>query len=573
MSDFKISKSMDDTFRMAFLKDRNYSILEFNERVLLMAENDTIPVIERLNFIKIVYSNLDEFISVRLSRSNENFQEMFLLYIQFLYNKMDKIYNSIVKAFNIVVSSNILNIKKNINKEIVENKLYYVYLNKLGDFNMIPLETTVDELKQILDLLYPSDKDHQAFLVRMISDKTFNYVFSGEGEITVERDISNMSGIKENKIFLYIQTTCKSEFLIKKFLNYFHLDIYGIINVPFNILNIENNLKSIKNNYKNPDYYFNPYSTKYEKIRYYSYLQNNNFLIRTPYESYNHILDFIDEMCLNKKIKIIFITLYRTAEDSQIIKSLIKASKSNKKVYVYIEPTARGNEELNLKMISALKDNENIHISCNYLGYKIHSKLFCAIDKKGIGFCHIGTGNYNEDTSKLYTDIHFLTSNQKYTKTIFEVFTCIFKKVEFESKMSHSFNNTNIFMAPYNLRITIMKMIEKEIDKKDKGKIYLKCNSLCDSQIINKLTAAASVGVDVKLIIRTSISIAPHEDIEIKSLVGRFLEHDRIYIFGDNVFISSADLLLRNIDKRVECLCKIESKEIKEKIINIFESL
>jgi polyphosphate kinase len=199
----------------------------------------------------------------------------------------------------------------------------------------------------------------------------------------------------------------------------------------------------------------------------------------------------------------------------------------------------------------------------------VHGKIFCAITKDGIIYSHIGTGNYNEDTAKIYTDFHLLTANPRITTEVFQIFKCLFERKMYIPRSKES----TLYVSPGNFRDAIFHLIEDEMKKHSNGKIMLKCNSLCDGEVIDKLYSAAEAGVQIKIICRTGCSIMAHQNISIRSKVGRFLEHDREYIFGDRVFISSADLLLRNISKRVETLCEIKDIALSKRIINNFDRI
>ena len=236
-----------------------------------------------------------------------------------------------------------------------------------------------------------------------------------------------------------------------------------------------------------------------------------------------------------------------------------------------LRATCHHSENQNVILIEKLLKNK-IHVSCNYYNYKVHSKLFCAIDNSGIVYTHIGTGNYNENNAKIYTDLNLLTTNPTITSQALKIFMSILKKKIYFP--NDSMIKRKLFSSPINLREEIIKCIDTEIRKKNNGRIYIKCNSLCDLQVIDKLYKASLMGVNIKIISRTSISMLPiNKNIQIRSKVGRFLEHDRIYIFGNDVYISSADLLLRNINKRVELLCQITDEECKLKVFNIFNEL
>ncbi len=568
MSNNRALKLKDNDIK--YLKDRNMSTLDFNYRVLMMACDINIPLIERLNFVKIVFSNLDEFISVRLPETSKAEHDEYLQSIQHLYDDMSKIFNANLKDGDLFYNYEVVNSKKPENKTFNDGELYYIALLDNNEFVMYKYNY---KGKRTMDVMtkfqHPMNKLEYSFLVRFISDKSFRYIYSGEGITTVLDEIKNIVKIKENVIFTHIQTTCENSIIMNKFIEFIHLDFYGVFVLNEELIQIESIMKYITNRYKNREYYYPEYTPIYTKRDYRKELLDNDILVYNPYISYNEVLDFIYQMCVNRNIVSIFITLYRTLGDSEILNSLIKAAKLGKKVFVYVEPTARGNEEENVQIIEKLLEN-GVIVRCNYFNYKIHSKLFLAIDSSEKLYVHVGTGNYNEKTVKGYTDLHILTTDYEISKSVYGLFKSIFYKTPLPTLKKKVGKFEDLILAPITLRPTIISLIENETNKGSEGRIYIKCNSLCDKPIIDALYKASANNVDIKLLVRTAVGILPNENLEIRSKVGRFLEHERIYIFGDNVYITSADLLLRNIDKRIEAMCRIKDPLNKEFIKEIF---
>lgn len=553
-----------------YLKDRNMSILDFNNRVLMMACDINIPLIERLTFIKIIFSNLDEFISVRLPEAPKTEHDEYLLYIQHIYEDMSKVFIQNLKLGDLFYDYAPIISKNTTNKSFNDDELYYIALLSNNEFAIYKYNYLgKPSMDALVDFQHPENKIEYSFLIRFISDKSFRYIYSGEGISTVLEEIKNIVKIKENVVFTHIQTTCKNELILNKFIEYIHLDFSGVFVLNEELIQIDSIMKYITNMYKESEYYYPSYNSIYTKRNYYTALLERDILVYNPYISYNEVLDFIHQMCLNPNIKSIFITLYRTLGGSSILNSLISAKKLGKDVFVYVEPTARGNEKENVEIIEKLLTN-GIIVRCNYFNYKIHSKLFLAVDKTERLYAHIGTGNYNEKTVKVYTDLHILTADYDICKSIYTLFKCIFYKMPVSIIKNEVSKFNDLILAPITLRPTLLGLIENEINKGVNGKIYIKCNSLCDKPIIEALYKAAANNVDIKLIVRTAIGILPTNNLEIRSKVGRFLEHERIYIFGDNVYIASADLLLRNIDKRIEAMCRIKDSLNKEFIEMIF---
>ena len=550
-------------------KKRELSILEFNLRILDLVEDKKIPVIERLKFIEIIFNNMDEFISIRLSECKKEDKIEYLAVIKYIYSMMNDAYENIIGSSDLTFSTDInSNVKSSY---FIDGGIYYVYIDNNDNFNIVPLVISSSVTEERIKVLNPNIEIKYSFLIRFISDKTFKYIYTGENTPDNLNEIKSLIKIKDDSIFNYIQSTCDSPYIMNEFFNQMAINLDGYIYISENIIRIKEIMNSIMSNNTDFNLYYPKYNSMYNKLDYTKELINRDIMIYNPYESYSHITDFIEEMCTSKNIKTVFCTLYRTAKDSIIVDSLIKAKKSNKNVYVYVELTARGDEERNVNLIEKLL-KYNINVTCNYFNYKVHSKIFCAVDNSGIIYTHIGTGNYNENTAKVYTDLHLLTTNPSISAEILKIFMCILKKKIYFPEESTL--RKKLFASPINLREEIIRCIDRETKKKENGRIYIKCNSLSDLQVINKLYKAAKAGVDIKIIARSAISILPiYKNIQIRSKIGRFLEHDRIYIFGNDVYISSADLMLRNINKRVEILCNITDENCKLKVFEIFNNI
>jgi len=306
-------------------------------------------------------------------------------------------------------------------------------------------------------------------------------------------------------------------------------------------------------------------------------IDEKDYLVHAPYQSFSYIIKFLREAALDPKVTTIKITLYRLAKNSQIISSLISAVKNGKRVVAQVELQARFDEESNIKY-SRLMQEEGIELIFGIKGLKVHAKT-CIIDRiedgkmKRYGF--ISTGNFNESTAKVYTDVTLLTANQKLLKEVEKVF-------EFLNVNYKLHNYKHLIVSPHYTRKRFYKLIDREILNAIEGKeayIYLKMNSLTDFGMIDKLYEASQNGVQVRLIIRGICCLVPgiegmSENIEAISIVDNFLEHSRIYIFANSgepdVYISSADFMTRNIDERVEVSCPIYDQDIKKELIDVF---
>jgi polyphosphate kinase len=304
-----------------------------------------------------------------------------------------------------------------------------------------------------------------------------------------------------------------------------------------------------------------------------------DLFVHYPYHSFDYFVDFLREAAIDPKVESIKISLYRLANKSQVVNTLISAVKNGKKVLVVLELTARFDEEANIEWAKQMQD-EGIRIIYGIDGLKVHSKL-CLITKKNKGkesyYTYISTGNFNEQTSEIYNDIAVFTHHKEIGKEAEKVF-------HFLEHNKNLNNYQHLIVSPFNTRQKFLELIQREIlfgKAGRKAEIILKMNSLVDPELIEKLYEANKYGVKVKLIVRGVCCLIPgikgmSENIEVISIVDKYLEHARIYYFyngGRNkLFISSADMMQRNIDYRVEVTFPVHSRKIQlalKKILTI----
>lgn len=302
-----------------------------------------------------------------------------------------------------------------------------------------------------------------------------------------------------------------------------------------------------------------------------------DYLVHAPYQSFSYLIKFLREAALDPKVTSIKITLYRLARNSQIVSSLINAAKNGKKVTVQIELQARFDEASNIYYAEQMQ-TEGINLIFGIKGLKVHSKI-CVIERIEFGklkrYGFVSTGNFNESTAKVYTDVTLFTCHQQILKDIEKVFD--FFDVNFRV---HRYKH--LIVSPHYTRSRFYKLIDREIHNAQAGGeayIKLKMNSLSDFSMIDKLYEASRAGVKIQLQIRGICSLIPgvkgmSENIEAISIVDNYLEHSRIYIFANKgepeVYISSADFMTRNLDGRVEVTCPIYDENIKKELIDIF---
>ncbi|MGS2761533.1 polyphosphate kinase 1 [Sinomicrobium sp. M5D2P9] len=307
-------------------------------------------------------------------------------------------------------------------------------------------------------------------------------------------------------------------------------------------------------------------------------IAKKDYLLFAPYHTFSYVIRFLREAALDPKVRTIKITVYRLAKASQVASSLINAVKNGKQVTVQIELQARFDEEANIEYAEQLQ-SEGVRLIFGVPGLKVHSKI-CLIEReendriKRYGF--ISTGNFNESTAKIYTDYTLFTSNQailKEVNTVFDFFETTYKI----NKYKH------LVVSPHYTGKVFSKLIDKEIANVKAGKegyLKLKMNSITNYKMVDKLYEASRAGVKIQMIVRGACCLVPgvkgmSENIEVISIVDKFLEHPRLFIFGNEgnpkVYISSADWMTRNIDNRVEVSCPIYDEEIKRELLETFE--
>lgn len=307
-------------------------------------------------------------------------------------------------------------------------------------------------------------------------------------------------------------------------------------------------------------------------------IKSRDIFLYYPYHSFDYFLDLLREAAIDPSVSHIRMTVYRLSDNSHVVQSLLTALKNGKDVTVMIELRARFDEAANIKWANKLRE-EGAKVITGVNGLKVHSKI-CLITRrekgKKIYYGCLGSGNFHENTSKFYTDVHLMTADQSITRELREMFN-FFDKNYLIPKVQR------LTIAPFNLRTKLNSLINREIRNARAGKraeIFLKLNSLVDEGIIQKLYLASKSGVKIRLIVRGICSLIPglpniSENIEAISIVDQYLEHSRIFIFYNNgrqeVFFGSADLMTRNIDYRIEVVAPVLHPEIRQQFIDLME--
>ena len=630
--------------------NRELSWLKFNARVLEEAESQEVPLCERMTFVSIYQSNLDEFFMVRVgslqdqmlldheireNKTNMTAQEQIheiLKEVKKLNRRKDQVYTELMKKiegygiklidfasakpdekkflesyFNqeiMPLSSPTIVAKRQPFPFLRNEEIYAVVVletrNKKEKIGIIPCSNNM--LPRMIEL--PGGKGRYMLLEELILHyigKVFKgYKVKGKSLIRVVRnadiDADSMYDedldyrdfmvelIKKRKKLApvrmelpremdgeIIDLLCEYLELERKYVFYTQtpLDLSFVFKIQ-DILRKETELFFEKRvPQRSPQ--FN------EEMPIMDQIEKEDKLLSYPYESMRPFLKMLQEAAEDKDVVSIKMTLYRVAKQSKIIASLIEAAENGKDVTILVELKARFDEENNIEWSRQLED-AGCRVIYGLDGYKVHSKL-CLITRKKKGkvsyITQIGTGNYNEKTSRLYTDLSLMTANVDIALEAAEVFQAL--------SMGETVEETDhLLVAPHCLQNKVLHMIDREIEHAKAGEpayIGLKMNSLTDKKIMEKLIKASKAGVKIDMVIRGICCLIPGvkgetDNIQVRSIVGRYLEHSRIYIFGtkgrEKVYIASADFMTRNTLRRVEVAVPIYNTDIKMQLIEMF---
>jgi polyphosphate kinase len=301
-------------------------------------------------------------------------------------------------------------------------------------------------------------------------------------------------------------------------------------------------------------------------------------LVHHPYDSFSTTVQrFIEQAAADPNVLAIKQTLYRTSGDSPIVSALIDAAEAGKQVVALVELKARFDEQANIKWARAL-EQAGVHVVYGLIGLKTHCKTCLVVRREGSTirrYCHIGTGNYNPKTSRLYEDVGLLTASPDIGADLTDLFNSL---TGYSRKVSYR----NLLVAPYGVRRGIVDRIEREIAAHRSGadaRIRMKANALVDEQVIDALYRASQAGVRVEVVVRGICALRPgapgfSENIAVRSILGRFLEHSRIIHFRaiNEFWIGSADMMHRNLDRRVEVMAQVKDRRLTEQLNDVFES-
>lgn len=631
--------------------NRELSWLKFNERVLEEAENKAVPLCERMNFVSIYQSNLDEFFMVRVGSlqdemllnkkvrdsktkmTSEEQIKAILKEVKRLNKRKDAAYKNLMEQiekygiklidFTTAKTEEKKFLEHYFNHEIVPlssptivgKRQPFPFLKNENIYAVVVLETrsgkerigiipcTNNMVERLIEL--PGGKGRyilsENIILHYIGKVFKGYKVKGKSLIRVVRnaDIDADALYDEDLDYREFMEELMKE---RKKLSPVRLDMSREIDesvvealcryldvLPERVFRSEAPL-DLSFVYKIQDLLRMNTELFYEKrvpqksasfrdgVSILKQIEEEDKLLSYPYESIRPFLRMLNEAAEDDSVISIKMTLYRLAKQSKIIEALCEAAENGKEVVVLVELRARFDEENNIRW-SRMLEKAGCQIIYGLEGYKVHSKL-CLITKRGEDgieyITQIGTGNYNEKTARLYTDLSLMTADEQIGMDAARVFQALAKGETVEE-------SEHLLVAPKCLQSKIIDMIEEEIQNKKNGRdayIGLKLNSLTDKRIIDKLIEASCAGVHIDMIIRGICCLIPGvegmtENIHIISIVGRFLEHSRIYIFGcgenRKYYISSADFMTRNTVKRVEVAAPVYSQALKDRIQGIFD--
>ena len=636
-----------DQIENNYMQNRELSWLTFNDRILVEAEDPQVPYYERLKFVSIFTSNLDEFYMIRVGRlsdlsllPNKNIDnktgmtpqqqlDKILKRTTQLYQKRDEVYQAVEnslrasQAFNLDMNELTKQEKKYIQKYYKEymlpmlspqvinsrhpfphlgNKDLYIvciFSGAEAKFGLIPISKSLPKF-----VLLPSDEIRYVMTEKIlryyVKDIFSMYKIANSCIISVTRNADISMDEETYEIDDNFRERIKKVLKKRGRLSPVRLEIQGHMNkllltflleklnlekeqvfacktplamgYVLQLLNLFSQAQKAELCYLGFEPAFPSYLKRNESIT--EHCKSEDILICYPYHQMEPFLHLLKESSTDPNVISIKITIYRVSDNSRLIEYLCMAAENGKEVTVLMELKARFDEQNNIEWAERLEE-AGCNVIYGFEGFKVHSKicLITRLDDGNINYItQIGTGNYNEKTAKVYTDLSLITADHD----IGQDAMLFFKNMSI-SNLNGEYQH--LLVAPNLLKNNLLAMIEEEIQKTSRGEdsgIIIKCNSLTDKDIIQKLSEASIAGVEIKMIIRGICCLLPGipgktENISVISIVGRFLEHSRIYLFGKNegakMYISSADIMTRNTSRRVEIACPIYNSAIQDQIL------
>ncbi len=621
-----------DESRNSLWQDREISMLSFNERVLQEAEDKRNPLMERVRFLGIFSSNMDEFFKVRVASVHRMIglgideKSRTLDVIAQRSRELDKRFQ---KAYGAVIAELAAEeIHLLTEKDIEQNSELAVWLEEFFKDNVLPslVPLLIDESHEFPQLmdgeLYFAVKmrgEVPRYAILRIPTELGRFVELPSGDIMYLDDVIRYSLDDVFYIFDYQQIEA-FEF---KILRDAELDMDNDFSEDY-VRRMEEELQQRKGGRPTRlvydaaippvllrllimelqigDDYPLIGGARYHNMRdlmrfpvrrkdlswpkapamphpvldrgraaMIETIAAQDVLLTYPYQSFDHVIRLLREAAIDPKVEAIKMSLYRVARDSQVVNALVNAAQNGKWVFVSVELQARFDEKNNIKMAEQLQE-AGAHVVFGLPPMKVHSKLLL-IQREGVQFAALSTGNFHEGTGRSYVDSTLFTADPRITAEVDETFEYIERASRMRVLASPRFSN--LLVSPFNMRRTIARMLDEEAAKGGDGYVCLKVNHLTDEKIIRKIRKAADAGVKMDLIVRTTYAMLPHPNIRAISIVDQYLEHQRIYVFGRGdaarVFVGSSDLMERNLDWRVEVMFPVYDAALRSEVLTLLQ--
>lgn len=612
---------------------REISTLSFNERVLQEAEDIRNPLMERVKFLGIFSSNMDEFFKVRVASVQRRIELRKKSMVEVLDNinkKAHKLDNRFQRAYREIIDQLAkegirliteqeletlhCSVKTWVREffqdtvlpslvpivlrkgfpfpQLTDGALYFAVIMYGSDFPYALLELP-SSLPRFVELpnghiMYIEDVIRYSlneifYIFQYQSIAAYEFKISRDAELDIDNDFSEGYVRKMEKVlrqrkggrptrFVYdSEMPAELLLLLKKELELGKSD-------PAIGGGRYHNMKDLMRfPAKRPDLLFEvmePHDHPVldaERQPMLDIVHQRDLLLTYPYQSFDHVIRLLREAAIDPEVQTIKITMYRVANNSQVVNALLNAANNGKRIVAVVELQARFDEHRNISNSERLRE-VGATVLYGLPPMKVHSKLML-IEKSGALYAGLSTGNLNEFTGRLYVDSMLFTSHKKMTKDVATVFNYFENVAANRALTPPTFKH--LMVSPFNTRKLLNKLISREKDKGSGGYILIKANHLTDDGIMDRLREAADEGVRIHLIIRTTYAVTPHKNIKAVSILDRFLEHQRIYVFGKGddatVYMSSADLMERNIDWRVEVGFPILDPELRQQVIDMMQ--
>lgn len=652
---WKASKRQFQRNHINMFFNRDVSWLKFNELVLEQAKNVRLPLFERMKFLSIFSSNLDEFFHVRYPEvvaisklDDKTIQKMIIPQQPGVVNRIQHTIHQQLETFGAVLNEQIIpalkkeniwmyyneKIKREHLQEITEifytEVLSFIQPIRLGSataYNFMPqnnkpyliisskdkesdlfrhdvVNIPTDKLKRFYELSPIGDMRYVVFIddvLRLNIDRLFPGVdVVGVYSIKLNRDADiNLNDEYSADILDRVEKKLAkrivappSRFLYEKGmplnLRMFLASVFDVeMEDMFEGGKYHNLSDLIKFPLSNKSLEFPPlkpivYPKEAVRGDVFNIMREKDVLLHLPYHSYAPVLSFFNQAAVDVNVTEIFITLYRVASESHIVNALISAARNGKKVTCFIELKARFDEANNIRWSRVMK-SAGIKLIYSRPSLKVHSKIALVKRKEGKKdklYSVISTGNFNESTAKFYTDHVLLTTDHSIVKELQVLFNFLKKNAISNTTASIQFND--LLVAKFNMQEELERLIDREIEHAmngRKGLIRIKVNNLEDPWMINLLYKASRAGVEVRLLVRSVCCLVPgvrgkSERIEVRRIVDRFLEHSRLFIFGEeetSVYMGSADLMIRNLRNRIEVAVKLKEQHLANELLQYFD--